>query len=40
MPKKGKAKPHFRSKEAKRKYEAYKHMHVPGCKGKGKGRKK
>lgn len=24
----------FRSKEAKRKYEAYKHMHVPGCKGK------
>jgi hypothetical protein len=29
----------FKSKEAKRKYEAFKHMHVPGC-GKSRWRKK
>lgn len=29
----------FKSKEAKRKYEAWKHMHVPGC-GKVRRRKK
>ncbi len=35
MPKKKKM-PVFKTKEDKRKYEAYKHMHIPGCRGKGK----